>query len=103
MVVTVVTVLVKPDAIATFIDATIKNHEAAVKEPGNLRFDVLQSSDDPCRFLLYEAYESEDAAAAHKRTGHYLLWKKTVEDWMQKPREGIPYTVIRPLERKKWK
>jgi autoinducer 2-degrading protein len=103
MVVTAVMIQVKPDAISTFIDATVKNHEASVKEPGNLRFDVLQDSDDPCRFMLYEAYESEDAARAHKKTPHYSAWKKTVEDWMQKPREGIPYTVIKPLETKKWK
>jgi (4S)-4-hydroxy-5-phosphonooxypentane-2,3-dione isomerase len=103
MIVTAVMVQVKPDAIATFIDATAKNHDASVKEPGNLRFDVLQSSDDPCSFMLYEAYETENAAAAHKKTPHYLEWKNTVQDWMQKPREAVPYTVIRPLEKKKWK
>ena len=103
MVVTAVLVLVKPDAIGAFIEATKKNHEASVKEPFNLRFDVLQDNDDPCRFMLYEVYESEEGAAAHKKTLHYLEWKKTVEDWMQKPREAIPYTVIKPLERKKWK
>jgi autoinducer 2-degrading protein len=103
MVVTAVLVQVKPDVIAAFIEATVKNHDATVKELGNLRFDVLQNSDDPCRFMLYEAFESDEAASAHKTTPHYLEWKKTVHDWMQKPREGIPYTVIRPLEKKKWK
>jgi autoinducer 2-degrading protein len=101
--VTSVMVQVKPDAIAKFIEATVKNHTASVKEPGNIRFDVLQNNDDPCLFMLYEVYESDEAAAAHKTTPHYLEWKKTVLDWMQKPREGIPYTVITPLERKKWK
>jgi len=100
MVVTVVHIQVKPDAIAPFIEATIKNHDAAVKEKGNLRFDFLQSSDDPSCFMLYEAYESDEAGRDHKTTSHYLTWKKTVADWMQKPREGIPYSIIRPL---KWK
>ncbi|MBI4677077.1 MAG: antibiotic biosynthesis monooxygenase [Elusimicrobia bacterium] len=27
------------------------------------------------RFVLYEAFESEDAAAAHKKTPHYLAWR----------------------------
>lgn len=103
MVVTAVLVQVKPDAIAAFIEATVRNHDASVKEPGNLRFDVLQNSDDPSRFMLYEVFETEEAAAAHKTTPHYLEWKNAVHDWMQKPREGIPYTVIRPLEKKKWK
>jgi (4S)-4-hydroxy-5-phosphonooxypentane-2,3-dione isomerase len=98
MIVTAVMVQVKPDAISAFIEATIKTHEASVKEPGNLRFDVLQDSDDPCRFMLYEAYEGEEVAAAHKSTPQYIEWKRTVEDWMQKPLEVIPYTVIRPFD-----
>ena len=99
MIVTAVIAQVKPDAINAFIESAIKNQEASDKEPGNLRFDVLQDIDDPCRFMLYEAYESEGAAAAHKSTTRYIEWKKTVEDWMQKPLEVIPYTVIRPRDR----
>jgi autoinducer 2-degrading protein len=102
MIVTAVTVWVKPDHIEDFIAATIANHERSVKEPGNLRFDVLQSHDDPCRFLLYEGYESTDAAALHKETAHYRVWRDMVAEWMAKPREGISHRVIRPLERSAW-
>lgn len=103
MVVTSVMVQVKPDSITKFIEATIKNHEASVREPGNLRFDVLQNADDPSHFMLYEVYETEEAAADHKKTDHYIEWKKNVENWMQKPREGVPYTVISPLDKNKWR
>lgn len=103
MVVTAVMIQVKPDFINRFIDATVINHTAAVKEKGNLRFDVLQNNDDPSCFMLYEVYDSEESAAAHKKTTHYYEWRQAVADWMQKPREGIPYTVIRPLEKSKWK
>ncbi len=103
MIVTAVMVQVKPDFITEFIEATVKNHEASVRERGNLRFDVLQNADDPSRFLLYEAFETEEAAAAHKKTAHYLEWKKAVEDWMRKPREGVPYSVICPKEKNKWR
>ncbi|VFN00726.1 MAG: Quinol monooxygenase YgiN, partial [Candidatus Kentron sp. G] len=71
MIVTCVTVSVKSENIGDFIEASRKNHEGSIKEPGNMRFDVLQSKDDPSRFLLYEAYENEESAAAHKRTEHY--------------------------------
>lgn len=94
--VTTVMVKVKPEHISEFIEATIANHEASIKEPGNRRFDVLQSSDDPAAFLLYEAYESEEDAAAHKKTDHYLTWRETVADWMAEPRKGIPYKSIKP-------
>ncbi len=102
MIVTCVTVFVKEGHEDDFIKASIKNHEASVKESGNMRFDVLQCIDDPSRFLLYEAYESEEASKAHKKTEHYLEWRKTIEDWMAKPRVGVPHRVIRPEDRCMW-
>ncbi|MBD3392537.1 MAG: antibiotic biosynthesis monooxygenase [Chitinivibrionales bacterium] len=96
MIVTTVMVNVKPEHIEEFVAATVENHEASIREPGNLRFDVLQSDDDPGRFLLYEAYAVPDAAAAHKQTAHYAKWRDTVADWMAEPRTGIKYTAIRP-------
>lgn len=102
MIVTTVTVYVKPENIDDFIEATTENQEASIEEPGNMRFDVLQSMTDPTRFLLYEAYQSEEEAAAHKKTEHYLKWRKTVANWMTKPREGIPHRVICPKDRSKW-
>ena len=94
--VTIVHVHVKNENIDDFIEACRKNHEASIKEPGNLRFDVLQSPDDLARFILYEAYASKDDAAAHKNTSHYLEWRESVADWMASPREGIPYTGLYP-------
>jgi len=102
MIVTCVTVYVKEEHINDFIEATVKNHQGSTKEPGNLRFDVLKSTSDPSRFLLYEAYESEEAAAAHKKTSHYLEWREKAAGWMARPREGVPYQVICPKERSLW-
>lgn len=96
MIVTIVHVKVKQEHIEDFIRATGINHEHSVKEPGNLRFDVLQKEDDPARFALYEAYENEAAAAAHKKTPHYLSWKETVAPWMAEPREGVRYRGLMP-------
>ena len=102
MIVTSVTVYVQKSHVEAFKAACIENHENSVKEPGNLRFDVLQCMDDPCRFLLYEAYETEAAALAHRDTAHYLKWRQTVEPWMAKPREGVRHSVIAPRDRNKW-
>lgn len=94
--VTIVQVQVKPEHVRDFIDASRKNHEGSVREPGNLRFDVLHSPDDPTRFVLYEAYISAAAAAAHKNTPHYLQWRDTVGPWMAQPRIGVPYNGLFP-------
>jgi autoinducer 2-degrading protein len=102
MFVSCVTVHVMKERVGDFIEATGKNHEGSLKEPGNLRFDVLQCVADPARFFLYEAYESEEAAAAHKRTPHYLAWKSAVDPLMAKPREGVPHRVVFPDDRGKW-
>ena len=94
--VTLVHVAVKPEHIDDFIAASRRNHEASVQEPGNRRFDVLQLSDDPCRFVLYEAYASAEDAAAHKQTAHYAAWRDAVADWMAEPRRGVAYTGLYP-------
>jgi autoinducer 2-degrading protein len=96
MVVTTVMIRVKEQHVDDFIGATIINHEASVKEPGNRRFDLLQQADDPTRFILYEAYDSEGAASAHKETGHYKTWRDTVAPYMAVPRQGVKYFAIRP-------
>jgi autoinducer 2-degrading protein len=94
--VTLVNVLVKPAHIENFIAATRLNHEASVQEPGNRRFDVLQSSENPSHFILYEAYDSVEAAEAHKQTTHYVAWRDIVADWMEQPRQGIGYEGLFP-------
>ena len=102
MIVTCVYVHVKPDAVNSFINATTANHCESVKESGNLRFDFIQQADDPCRFMIYEAYESEEAIASHKNAGHYLKWRDTVKDFMAEPRQGVRYNILEPNDRTKW-
>jgi autoinducer 2-degrading protein len=94
--VTLVHITVKPAHIDDFIEATRRNHEASVQEPGNRRFDVLQSPDDPAQFVLYEAYASAQDAQAHKETAHYLAWRDTVAGWMAAPRRGVAYAGLFP-------
>ena len=96
MIVTIVHIQVKPEYIDNFIRITGINHLLSVKEPGNLRFDVLQMGDDPTRFALYEAYENESTAAAHKETAHYQEWRDAVASLMVKPREGVRYNGLLP-------
>ena len=96
MTVTCVHIRVREPYVDDFIQATTENHLASIKEPGNLRFDFLQSVDDPSSFLLYEAYESEETAAAHKNTNHYEKWRDRVADWMAEPRRGVRFRSICP-------
>ena len=94
--VTLVHVRVKPENVDAFIAATRANHEGALGEPGNRRFDVLQAPDDATRFVLYEAYAGAADAAAHKTTAHYLVWRAAVEPMMAEPRHGEPMNALFP-------
>jgi (4S)-4-hydroxy-5-phosphonooxypentane-2,3-dione isomerase len=98
MIVTCVHVHVKFEKITEFIQACRENHYKSIQEKGNIRFDVLQNAEDPEKFLLYEAYENDEAAAAHKKTEHYLVWRDKVADWMAQPRQGVPYKILFPLQ-----
>ncbi len=97
MVVTIVHVKVKPEYLQDFIEATKLNHQHSIQEPENMRFDILQAPEDQTKFILYEAYQTEAGAKAHKQTQHYLTWREAVADWMAEPRQGVPYHVIAPL------
>lgn len=101
MIATFVHIWVKPEHIDDFIKASTENHLNSVKEPGNLRFDMLQDAGDPAKFVLYEAYKSEEFAAAHKETAHYHKWRETVADWMAKPRRGEKHIILAPKDQAK--
>lgn len=102
MIVTCVHVTVKADHIQEFIEATTANHNASVEEPGNLRFDLLQLANDESEFMIYEAYDSEASAAAHKDTAHYKSWRETVALYMAKDRQGIRYNIVAPADKRGW-
>lgn len=94
MFVACVTVFVKPEFVPQFVEETLHNARNTRREPGNVRFDVLQAEDDPGRFLLYEAYHQKDDLAKHHQTAHYLRWKQTVADWMAQPRQGVKHQAL---------
>ena len=87
---------VKPDAIEAFRAASIDNAQHSLREPGVARFDVVQSTEDPTRFVLVEAYRTADAPAAHKATAHYARWRDAVADLMAEPRTGARYVNVAP-------
>ncbi len=76
MFVQLVHIRVKPGRVEEFLDAFRINFEGTRAEPGNYRFDVLQDAEDEHHFVIYEAFESEQAVDEHRKTEHY---RKTVE------------------------
>jgi (4S)-4-hydroxy-5-phosphonooxypentane-2,3-dione isomerase len=89
---------VKPDSVDLFREATIRNAEQSVQEPGVVRFDVSQQRGDPSRFVLTEVYRDEAAPLAHKETPHYLQWRDTVASMMAEPRTSVKFSNVFPTD-----
>ena len=82
--------------IEPFKKATIENSLNSMKEPGIARFDVIQQTHDPARFVLVEVYRSEEATVAHKETAHYAAWRDVAEPMMAEERTRVRYTNVYP-------
>jgi len=96
MLVVHVHVHVKPDSVEAFKEATRLNARLSLLEPGVLRFDVFQQQDDPTRFVLVEVYRDAEAAAAHKETQHYPVWREAVAPMMAEPRFSVKFDKVYP-------
>lgn len=98
MLVVHVQVHVKAEAVEAFKQATLVNARASRKEAGVARFDVLQEQGDATRFVLVEVYRDAEAAAAHKATAHYPVWRDTVAPMMAEPRRSVKFAPVFPAE-----
>ena len=87
---------VKPEAVDRFITVTRENARNSVREPGVVRFDVIQQEDDPTRFVLVEVYRSPEDPARHKETEHYAAWRDAAESMMAEPRRSVKYRALFP-------
>ena len=96
MLVVHVHVHVKTESIEAFKRASIANAKESVREPGIARFDVIQSNEDPGRFILVEVYRTAEDPARHKETAHYATWRDTVADMMAEPRQAVKFENIFP-------
>jgi quinol monooxygenase YgiN len=96
MVIVHVFIHVKPESIEEFMTASRRNAGNSIREPGVLRFDVVQQTDDPTRFVLVEVYRTQEDTLKHKETDHYLKWRDTVEGMMAEPRYSIRFKPVFP-------
>ena len=96
MLISVVSIHVKPDMLDAFIEATNENGLNSRLEEGIARFDFLQQLDDPTRFTLVEVFWNEDAPAKHRETAHFLKWRDSVADMLVEPRVNIKHRNISP-------
>jgi len=103
MLVVHVHVRVRPERVPEFIEATLVNANASLGEPGVLRFDVLQDQADPAHVVLAEVYRDDEAAAVHKQTRHYAVWRDAVAEMMAEPRASARFGAVFPARSEGWR
>jgi (4S)-4-hydroxy-5-phosphonooxypentane-2,3-dione isomerase len=92
----VVRLEVKPERVDDFLKLVSFNAAESRKEPGNLRFDVIRSIDNPTLYRLYEVYRDEAAIAAHQATPHYAKWRAEIEALLVTPRLSEKFISVIP-------
>jgi autoinducer 2-degrading protein len=91
-----VDVAVVPESVDDFLAATLVNATASRQEPGVVRFDVLHDRDDAGHVVFVEVYRDQDAAAAHKATAHYAIWRDAVAPMLAGPRQSKRLVNVSP-------
>ena len=95
-----VTIQIRDGFVDQFKEASFGDSQGSVRdERGCFRFDILQNSEDPNRFHLYEVYEDELALEAHRDAPHYKKWRSTVEDWFDGDISRVLMTTIFPSDK----
>ena len=95
-----VTIQIRDGFVDQFKEASFGDSQGSVRdEPGCFRFYILQNSEDPNRFHLYEVYEDELALEAHRDAPHYKKWRSTVEDWFDGDISRVLMTTIFPSDK----
>lgn len=96
MIVQVVYLEVQPDKLQTVLAEATANARASRTEPGVIQFDLLQQSDAPNKFMLYEVYRSNADLEAHRLTPHFKRWVDVGVPLLAGERTRILYQRIDP-------
>jgi len=93
-----ITMQVDPAHVQEVIDV-YKEHGrvAAATEPGLVRFDVHQDQADPTRIILYEAYASDAAHAAHVAGDSHKLARGLVDSLIERGKARRDALNLSPL------
>ncbi len=103
MLVNLVKVRIKPELRQRFLDAI--EHDALASErdePGCLRFNVIQDTQDANVYFFYEVYKDEAALEAHRAAPHFEVWRAASAEVLDGPGERTMCNTGVPADRANW-
>ena len=90
---------IKPGMRERFIDVIKGDASHSERdEPGCLRFDVLQDSEDADRFFFYEVYRDDAAVASHRQTPHFQRFFEQVPQLLEGSMTRHVVTNVHPQD-----
>ena len=94
MFVTLVHCHLKPEHLDAFLAATRANHEGSIREPGNLRFDVVQHTMRANHYTVIEGWRNQQAFDAHVAAAHTRQYRDTLQPMTGSPLDERVYKGI---------
>jgi len=82
-----------PEHLTKFLEALKENGAATIKEPGCIRYDIVQSATNSNQILIYEVYADEAAVAFHRGTPHFKKYQEVTKDMVSK-RQSRPMVSV---------
>merc|ERR1711971_1079049 len=65
---------IKPEYVEEFVRVITVDADGSRTEPGCARFDIFRDRENPCKFITYEVFQSDEAMAVHKEMPYVKAW-----------------------------
>jgi autoinducer 2-degrading protein len=72
---------VRTEHLSEFVEHARRHGRNSLREPGCVRFDVLQDAADPETICLYEVFRSEADLRVHRQQDYYQRWMEMSRGW----------------------
>ena len=96
-------VRIKPEMRKRFLEAIEVDALGSERdEPGCLRFNVLQDTQDENLYYFFEVYKDEAAVEAHRAAPHYAVWSAARAEAVDGQVEAIHTQSVFPADRAYW-
>lgn len=83
-----------PADLEKFLAALKENGVATTKEAGCRQFEISQSASNPNQIFIYEVYENEAAAQAHRGSDHFKKYVAAIKDIAVVKRQVRPMVSV---------
>lgn len=89
-----VSLMVRPEFLETFLVATLEMAQESLKENGTRRFEVIRREEDPTQFVVYITFNSRADHAFHRTTPHVKQWLAVITPMLAAPLQENSYSQL---------